>query len=353
MSRKARTKSRSWAGSIGKIALVFLLAGALTVVLMVPVVLLAVYNVANEGLVDSAGRTFADWDAETVISVVWNHRVFYYGSTVAQAIGFVAAVWLVHARSDRRDGWRLSGGEGRESRSGRLHRAKPPGAAATLAAGLMSGTVLVAALAAAMWLLPGAMTMATDVDGEIPSRPFGNAAAWTTAAAQLALFVLVSLNEVVFVQGYAQGLLRHRHGRTAGLAGAVLLFTLLHGLNPGLLAHAALPLANTALLALLLAAAREASGGIWQPVGLHLAWSYVQGCVLGVPVAGFTAPSLLRLELPAAPGLELWTGGAFGPQGSLPATAVLLAACWWQLRRLRRKRAAAVYPNPYQEHATR
>ena len=69
---------------------------------------------------------------------------------------------------------------------------------------------------------------------------------------------------------------------------------------------------------------------LWWATGAHLGWNWTHGYLADVPVSG--------LELIDAPLYEgvvsgpLWLGGgAFGPEGSLLATAVLFVAtllCW-------------------------
>ena len=52
------------------------------------------------------------------------------------------------------------------------------------------------------------------------------------------------------------------------------------------------------------------------PIGLHAAWNFVQGTLLGFPVSGATDWSV-GLVRQAEVGNDLLTGGAFGPEGGL------------------------------------
>jgi membrane protease YdiL (CAAX protease family) len=54
---------------------------------------------------------------------------------------------------------------------------------------------------------------------------------------------------------------------------------------------------------------------LWMPIGMHFAWNFVQGSILGFPVSG-TTPASLIIQAPPA-GSNLLTGGAYGPEGGL------------------------------------
>ncbi len=81
---------------------------------------------------------------------------------------------------------------------------------------------------------------------------------------------------------------------------------------------------NTALAGLLLAVARLRSRALWMPIGLHFAWNFFLGPVFSFPVSGYTLGAS-RLSVPSAGPLWL-SGGAYGPEGSVDLTAVLVVA---------------------------
>ncbi|MCS7179707.1 MAG: CPBP family intramembrane metalloprotease, partial [Anaerolineae bacterium] len=82
-----------------------------------------------------------------------------------------------------------------------------------------------------------------------------------------------------------------------------------------------LALANIALAGAVFALAVEWTGTLWLAVAYHFAWNFFQGTVLGLPVSGMAWEGLLALP---TDGPVLLTGGAFGPEGGLISTAVLL-----------------------------
>ena len=69
------------------------------------------------------------------------------------------------------------------------------------------------------------------------------------------------------------------------------------------------------------------TGRIWASIGMHAAWNFVQGWVFGAGVSGMTAiaggPLVTR---PVAGTADLLSGGGFGPEASIAALLVSLAA---------------------------
>jgi membrane protease YdiL (CAAX protease family) len=68
---------------------------------------------------------------------------------------------------------------------------------------------------------------------------------------------------------------------------------------------------------------------LWLPVGAHLGWNVVQGCVFGMRVSGGQQlASLWETHLQE----NFWSGGGFGPEGGFVVTllgVLLLVAMWW------------------------
>jgi hypothetical protein len=136
-----------------------------------------------------------------------------------------------------------------------------------------------------------------------------------------AVLAPAALSEEIMFRGLPLVLLAGVMGRWPALllvAGAI--FSLLHGLNPGIT-----PLAyfNIALAGVMLGVAFFAPGGLWTAFGAHLGWN-VMLAALDAPVSGlpFTIP---LLDYHA--GNPAWlSGGRFGPEGGILATLALAAA---------------------------
>ncbi len=110
-----------------------------------------------------------------------------------------------------------------------------------------------------------------------------------------------------------------------GPLGATAAFAILFGLvHLGNASHTWISTCNTMLVGVTLAVAYFRTRALWLPVGMHVSWNFVQGFVMGFPVSGINLPqSLVR---PQIHGAEWLSGGAYGPEGSLLSTVVILAA---------------------------
>lgn len=65
---------------------------------------------------------------------------------------------------------------------------------------------------------------------------------------------------------------------------------------------------------------------LWFPLGLHLAWNYVQSGVFSIPVSGGAFDGFIKTTLS---GPELITGGSFGVEGSLLAVLLCTVVGAW------------------------
>jgi uncharacterized protein len=129
------------------------------------------------------------------------------------------------------------------------------------------------------------------------------------------------------------------------------LFGYIHISNPGASYITAF---GNALGGLMYGIAFFGGRNIWLPIGMHWAWNFVQGPVLGFPVSGTITPSLITQQ---EVGADLLTGGAYGPEGGLIGmtfrfVVIALVLGYLYLRAGRRGNLArlefpiAVYANP-------
>ena len=92
----------------------------------------------------------------------------------------------------------------------------------------------------------------------------------------------------------------------------------MHYWNPGASLWSSCAIAIEA--GLLLGAAYKHFGTLWLPIGIHWAWNYVQGNVLGFAVSGVQTSD--KVFSPIITGPDWITGGAFGAEASVPAVGI-------------------------------
>lgn len=181
-----------------------------------------------------------------------------------------------------------------------------------LATGALAGCGLVLLLMASLYLA-----------GTLSLRGEGGAAGATAplvwGGTTLAIVLLQSGAEEIACRGYLLRALAEWRGTGAALLASSMIFSLLHGLNPGTTPVALL---NTALIGLLLGLIRLRRS-LWTAIGFHAAWNYLIGFVLALPVSGIRWPGLLAVRVAGSPA---WTGGDFGPEASLWLTGLLALA---------------------------
>ncbi|MER7016325.1 lysostaphin resistance A-like protein [Saccharopolyspora sp. NPDC000359] len=127
-------------------------------------------------------------------------------------------------------------------------------------------------------------------------------------------FAVQASTEEVITRGYLMQVTYRKWGLTAAVALQAVVFSLLHGANPGVTPVA---LVNILLIALLLAFWALAEGGLWGVCAFHAVWNWCQGNVYGIEVSGMDVQTAM-LSMGGAPGsAELLTGGGFGIEASL------------------------------------
>ncbi|MFC2133161.1 CPBP family intramembrane glutamic endopeptidase [Bacteroidota bacterium] len=96
---------------------------------------------------------------------------------------------------------------------------------------------------------------------------------------------------------------------------------------------------NIALGGLFFGMAYVMTGELAIPIGLHISWNFFQGNVFGFPVSGLTIPrdvvTFIKID---QTGPEIWTGGAFGPEGGLIGLGAIILGTfitlfWLRIRR--------------------
>ena len=149
----------------------------------------------------------------------------------------------------------------------------------------------------------------------------------------MAGFIVQGSSEEIFFRGWLLQNIISRHGIFWGLIISSLVFTLLHAGNikpsPELMSG----LGNIVLFAIFIGLYAIKEGSIWGVCGWHAAWNWLLGVGFGLEVSGQKLNvTPLVIDLAARKDAPWWlTGGAFGPEGSVVTTGVLLVGIIWLL----------------------
>jgi hypothetical protein len=162
------------------------------------------------------------------------------------------------------------------------------------------------------------------------------------------LFVFVVLafgavGEELLFRGYAFQLLIRTMGEFAAVLPVSVLFGIAHMGNHGVTLMA---IFNTIVWGVLLGYAFLRTGALWLPIGLHFGWNAAMP-VLGINLSGFTmgvpGSSLVGYTMHWNAG-ELWSGGAYGLEGSLMTTVAVVVLFFVVQRAIPAKDVPEVFP---------
>ncbi len=149
-----------------------------------------------------------------------------------------------------------------------------------------------------------------------------------------------AVGEELLFRGYAFQLLVGFIGEWATILPFGCLFAFAHLFNPN--QTTLLDPINTALWGILLGYAYLRSGDLWLPIGIHFGWNWILP-MFGVNLSGFTMGMTgLAMRWRIA---DIWSGGAYGPEGGLISTLAVIALAWY-LHRMPVEKQATVLGRP-------
>jgi membrane protease YdiL (CAAX protease family) len=153
------------------------------------------------------------------------------------------------------------------------------------------------------------------------------------------VYVLLGAGEEALFRGYPlQTMMRSLPFIIAVLPSSIL-FAYVHLDNPHLPTGARLVvmILNTALAGVWMAVGYWRTRSMWLPLGLHWAWNWTMGSLLGLPVSGITSLTSAPLLRATDAGPAWLTGGTYGLEGGLACTAALILATifLWRTRLLK------------------
>ncbi len=155
------------------------------------------------------------------------------------------------------------------------------------------------------------------------NRDAGQMAIALTLAGSFGIFAVGAAAEEAFFRGY----MFQTFTRAKLVLFAVLLtsamFAVMHVRNPS---ANYISFVNTFLAGVWFGAAYLKTRTLWLAFGLHLAWNWMQGAVLGISVSGIKsitpAPVLQATNI----GAEIITGGDYGIEGGIACTIALIVS---------------------------
>lgn len=142
---------------------------------------------------------------------------------------------------------------------------------------------------------------------------------WSSAAFVSVVLLFGAAGEEMLYHGYAFQLLIRTMGAFATILPVSALFALAHLSNPNV---TVLAIVNTFGWGVLMGYGYLRTGALWLPIGLHFGWNFVLP-LFGVNLSGFTM-GVTGYALRWRAG-DLWSGGGYGPEGSLLTTVILVA----------------------------
>ncbi len=192
-------------------------------------------------------------------------------------------------------------------------------APAELAIGLAIGAAMLSLAVGGLYLLG-----VYDISGPRAASPWGT----------IAMAVESGVMEELIMRAIILRLLMRAFGIWPALVLQAALFGALHLANPNASPVAAAAIAIEA--GLMLAGFYLLTGRLWMSIAVHAAWNFTQGWIWGASVSGIPVVESWLVSKPKPGAPEFLSGGAFGPEASLPAmvvgtlTAVLVLWLAWK-----------------------
>ena len=149
---------------------------------------------------------------------------------------------------------------------------------------------------------------------------------WPSLLFVTLILLFGAVGEEMLFRGYGFQILVRAIGPFATILPMAVLFGLAHSPN---LNFTWVALVNTFLWGVIFGYAFIRSGDLWLPIGLHFGWNFTMP-IFGVNLSGFTM-GVTGYSVQWKIG-DLWSGGAYGPEGGLFTTAIAVALFFYLQR---------------------
>jgi hypothetical protein len=172
-----------------------------------------------------------------------------------------------------------------------------------------------------IWALGG---YSVEAGGAFQSAAVG--AALVPIVVLLLGFIVQGSTEEIFFRGWLMQLIASRHGLWLAIGINSVLFGLMHAANIPPSRELFMGLLNIALFGVFISLYAAREGSLWGVCGWHAAWNWLLGLGFGLEVSGQVVDAKpLIVDLATRTEVPWWiTGAAFGPEGSVVVTALLL-----------------------------
>jgi membrane protease YdiL (CAAX protease family) len=137
---------------------------------------------------------------------------------------------------------------------------------------------------------------------------------WGATIRVSALLIPAALSEELFTRGYIMSVLRESWGWPWAIAATSIGFGLLHLKNPGATAES---ISMVILAGVFLASVVYSTRSLYAAWAAHFAWNWVMAAIFHAYVSGLPLESPGYRYVDAGP--DWATGGAWGPEGGIPA----------------------------------
>lgn len=137
----------------------------------------------------------------------------------------------------------------------------------------------------------------------------------------LLFFLIAGATEELIFRGFPFQALVHNLGGATAVAITSVFFGLAHLTNPS---ASAISTINTILAGIWLGLAYLMTRSLWLATALHYSWNVAMVLIFGLPVSGFTTLNQLAWLRGSEGGPGWISGGSYGPEGGVAATAALI-----------------------------
>ncbi len=138
----------------------------------------------------------------------------------------------------------------------------------------------------------------------------------------IGVFIFIALSEELLLRGYILNNLITSFNKYIAVIISSLIFSLLHAANPG---FSLLSFISLFIAGLFFGLAYIYTKSLWLPIALHFSWNFFQGTIFGFNVSGRNTYSLIVTNENT---INIWNGGNFGFEGSIPSIILQLFAIW-------------------------